>query len=204
MTKPAPMAPRTPPRPAQQAGSPRPVSPIPQGASGLGDRLRAERQAAEKLAEQRVAQARGGASDRPLQPPPARSSNPRPAPEKPKFSFSPEELAKDKREHAPPPEREFPSFSGKSGLNASPPPPLTPPRPALGGNAAAQVTPPQPRQQAPKPPANTSPGQGPAGFQPRFGGPPQPPSGGGNYRSLDPPPGGFAAKPKPYADTAAF
>ncbi|MGE0007698.1 MAG: SPOR domain-containing protein [Parvibaculaceae bacterium] len=202
VTKPAPMAPRTPPRPAQQSGSARPVSPIPQGASGLGDRLRAERQAAEKLAGQRVAQARGSAPDRPLQPPPARSGNQKPAPpppDRPKFSFSPEELAKDKREQAPPPEREFPSFSGKSGLGASPPPPLTPPRPALGGNAASQVQP-SPRQQTAKPSANNAPGPAAAGFQPRFSGPPS----GGNYRSLDPPPGGFGAKPKPYADTAAF
>jgi cell division protein FtsN len=222
VTRPAPMAPRTPPRPAPQAGGARPVTPIPQGATGLGDRLRAERQAAEKLAEQRVAQARGKSGDRPLQPPVHQQPIQRPtaqAPEKPKFSFSPEELAKDKREQAPPPEREFPSFSSKSGTT-TPPPPLTPPRPALGGNAAAQPQqppqarqqtqqppqarqqPPQPppvRQAPPKPPAASTPAA--TGFQPRFGGAPQP--SGGNYRSLDPPPsGGFAPKPRPYADTA--
>lgn len=214
VTRPAPMAPRTPPRavqPQQQAAPTRQVAPapqpIPQGASGLGDRLRAERQAAEKLAEQRVAQARGstarGPEPRPLQPPPARQQ---PAPERPKFSFSPEELAKDKREHTPAqPEREFPSFSGasKPGPAAAPPPPLTPPRPALGGNAG-QVQPQAPRPQPPRPAANTAP-VAPTTFQPRFGNqpPPQQQPAGGNYRSLDPP-GGFAPKSKPYADTSAF
>lgn len=208
VTRPAPMAPRTPPRPAAQSAAPaapRSVAPIPQGASGLGDRLRAERNAAEKLAEQRVSQARGSSIDRPLQPP----TNQRPAgpaPERPKFSFSAEELAKDKREQAPPPppEREFPTFSSKPSLSATPPPPLTPPRPALGGNAQAQPAqqPPQARQQPPKPPPASSAPPASGGFQPRFSPPPQPP--GGNYRSLDPPPGGFAQKSKPYADTAAF
>lgn len=201
VTKPAPMAPRTP-----QASGARPVTPIPQGAPGLGDRLRAERQAAEKLADQRVAQARGRNGDRPVQPPvnvtPAQKPAPK-APEKPKFSFSPEELAKDKREQVPP-EREFPTFSAKSSTAS--PPPLTPPRPALGGTAGGQAQ--QPRQpiqappvrQPPPKPAAANPPAG-AAFQPRFNGPAQP--SGGNYRSLDPPPGGaFAPKPKPYADTA--
>jgi hypothetical protein len=184
-------------------------SPIPQGASGLGDRLRAERQAAERLAEQRVSQARGKAPDRPMQPPVNQPQAPRPAakaPEKPKFSFSPEELAKDKREQ-PPTEREFPSFSRST---TTPPPPLTPPRPALGGNAAAQAQrqqpapprqqpqtqAPSPRQQPPKPPAAAGvPVGGP--FQPRHNGP-QP--AGGNYRSLDPPSGSFTPKSKPYSE----
>jgi hypothetical protein len=173
--------------------------------------LRAERQAAEKLAEQRVQQARGKSGDRPHQPPVnvTANQNQRPAPkapEKPKFSFSPEELAKDKREQVPP-EREFPTFSSKSST-ATPPPPLTPPRPALGGTPAQAQQPPQPRQpiqappvrQPPPKPAAANPPAG-AGFQPRFNGPAQPL--GGNYRSLDPPPGGaFSPKPKPYADTA--
>ena len=201
------MAPRAGGKPVPQASGARPVTPIPQGAPGLGDRLRAERNAAEKLAEQRVAQARGRNGDRPGQPPvnvtPAQKPAPK-APEKPKFSFSAEELAKDKREQVPP-EREFPTFSAKSST-ATPPPPLTPPRPALGGAAGAQASQPrQPiqappvRQQPPKP-AATNPPAG-AGFQPRFNGPAQP--AGGNYRSLDPPPGGaFAPKPKPYADPA--
>ncbi len=218
---PAPMAPRVPPRQAPQAQAPqaqpkpqpRPVAPLPQGASGLGDRLRAERQAAERLAEQRVAQARGGV--RPMTPPPAQAApqptapppqSQRPAqPERPKFSFSPEELAKDKRETvpaAPPPapEREYPTFSGNKSSGGVAPPPLTPPRPALGGNAAAQPQRPQP----PKPQASPPPAAGPA-FQPRYGAPPpqQPPA--PNYRSLDPPAGGtFTPKSRPYADTAAF
>lgn len=210
-------------QPVQQQPA-RPVAPLPQGASGLGDRLRAERQAAERAAEQRVAQARGKNPERPSTPPPAQPAPPqsqrppqpapppqsqRPAqPERPKFSFSPEELAKDKREAPPPapapaqapPEREYPTFSGKAGTGAAPPP-LTPPRPALGGNAAAQQ-----RPQPPKPPAGAPPA-GPS-FQPRYNGPPQPPAPapGGNYRSLDPPPSpsGFTPKSRPYADTAAF
>ncbi len=203
VTKPAPMAPRSPSRPGAPANAgTRSGSAIPQGASGLGDRLRAERQAAEKLAEQRVAQARSG-SDRKQQPTSNQRMAPPPAseraPERPKFSFSPEELAKDKREQGPSPEREFPSFTSKSSLSATPPPPLTPPRPALGGNAQAQK---QPRPQPPKPPANNGPAASPPGFQSQFSGPPQPP--GGNYRSLDPPPGGLGPKSKPYADTAAF
>src|SRR5204863_4411672 len=36
---------------------------------------------------------------------------------------------------------------------------------------------------------------------PRYNGPPQQ-SAGGNYRSLDPPPGSLAPRPRPYADTA--
>ncbi len=214
VTRPAPMAPRTPPQAggqrSPQASGARPIAPVPQGAAGLGDRLRAERQAAERLAEQRVAQARGKSMDRPLTPPQNMAPpSPRPAaPERPKFSFSPEELAKDKREAAPPPERkreappppperEYPSFSAKSSAGAAPPPPLTPPRPALG-NAGAQ---PQ-RQAPPKPQAsNLPPAAGPA-FQPRYNGPPQPT--GGNYRSLDPPPGSLAPRPRPYADTAAY
>lgn len=213
---PAPMAPRVPPRQAPQAQAPqaqpkpqapqRPVAPLPQGAVGLGDRLRAERQAAERLAEQRVAQARGGS--RPIAPPQPAAPPPqsqRPAqPERPKFSFSAEELAKDKRETVPaapppPPEREYPTFSGKSSGGAAPPP-LTPPRPALGGNAAAQP----PRPQPPKPQASPPPASGPA-FQPRYGAPPQPQPPAPNYRSLDPPAGGgFTPKSRPYADTAAF
>lgn len=227
VTRPAPMAPRT---PAQASGS-RPIAPVPQGGVGLGDRLRAERQAAERLAEQRVAQARGKSAERqappPLSPPPQsqKQQNQKPAaPERPKFTFSPEELAKDKRETPPPPEREFPSFSGRSSTGAAPPPPLTPPRPALGGNTGAQPQrqqPPKPPASSPKPPAgNPKPPAGsgpkplagspppPAGpaFQPRYNGPPQPPPQptGGNYRSLDPPPGGMAPRPRPYADTAAF
>lgn len=202
VTRPAPMAPRT---PSQASGS-RPIAPVPQGAVGLGDRLRAERQAAERLAEQRVAQARGRSAERPAPPqsPSPQSQKPT-APERPKFTFSPEELAKDKRETAPPPEREFPSFSSKSSTGAAPPPPLTPPRPALGGHAGAQPQrqqPPKPPAGSPKPPAGSG-GPPPAGpaFQPRYNGPPQPT--GGNYRSLDPPPGGLAPRPRPYADTAA-
>jgi hypothetical protein len=213
---PAPMAPRVPPRQAPQAQAPqaqakpqpRPVAPLPQGAAGLGDRLRAERQAAERLAEQRVAQARGGIN-RPMTPaqaapppaaPPPQSQRPA-QPERPKFSFSAEELAKDKRESVPaappPPEREYPTFSGKTGGGVAPPP-LTPPRPALGGNAAVQPQRPQPA----KPQASPPPAAGPA-FQPRYGTPPQPPA--PNYRSLDPPAGGgFTPKSRPYADTAAF
>lgn len=205
VTKPAPMAPRTPPRGGAptDAGA-RSVSPIPQGASGLGDRLRAERQAAEKLAEQRVAQARGNSPDRPLQPPSTQRLTPpasERAPEKPKFSFSPEELAKDKREHGPSPEREFPSFPSKPSLSTSSPPPLTPPRPALGGNAQAQKQPRLPPP-PPKPTTSNGPAASPQGFPPRFSGPPQPPA--GNYRSLDPPPGGLGPKSKPFADTASF
>jgi len=230
VTRPAPMAPRT---PAQASGS-RPIAPVPQGGVGLGDRLRAERQAAERLAEQRVAQARGRSAERPappLSPPQSQKpQNQKPAaPERPKFTFSPEELAKDKRETAPPSEREFPSFSGKSSTGATPPPPLTPPRPALGGNAGAQQQPqrqqpPRPQAGNPKPPAGNAklpagnakpPGGSPkplagspppsagSAFQPRYNGPPQPTPPGGNYRSLDPPPGSLAPRPRPYADTAA-
>lgn len=243
VTRPAPMAPRTPapmapraPSQAQAQPQQRPVAPLPQGAAGLGDRLRAERQAAERLAEHRVAQARGNRppapppaqpapqpqSQRPAQPQPQvqrpvqpapQQSQPQsqrpPQPERPKFTFSPEELAKDKREAvpAPPPpqsaEREAPAFTGKAGAGAAPPP-LTPPRPALGGNAAAQPLRPQAhtQPQPPKSPAAGAPPAG-AGFQARYNAPPPPP--GGNYRSLDPPPGGsFTPKSRPYADTAAF
>lgn len=203
--------PQPPPQPQSQSQQPaRPVAPLPKGATGLGDRLRAERQAAERLAEQRVAQARGSRpAAPPLAQPGAAPQSHRPAqPERPKFSFSPEELAKDKREATSPssspvspPEREYPSFAGKAGAGTAPPP-LTPPRPALGGTPPASLSRPP---QSPQPPTRGPAAQLPAGpsFQPRYNGPAQP--AGGNYRSLDPPPaGGFTPKSRPYADTAAF
>lgn len=202
-TQPQPNQAQAQPQPRLQAPPSRPVAPLPQGASGLGDRLRAERQAAERLAEQRVALARGNRPVAPAQSAPAPQPQ-RPAqPEKPKFSFSPEELAKDKRETTPPspaspPEREYPSFAGKAGAGTALPP-LTPPRPALGGTASA------PQSRAPQPSAKAPAGPPPAGpaFQPRYNAPPPPPA--GNYRSLDPPPsGGFTPKSRPYADTAAY
>ena len=162
--KPAPMAPRP---GANGANGLRPAQPSPQSSmsqQSLGERLRAEREAAEKLAKQRIAQARG----RPVDEKPAESAKAPPvngqAGGKPKFSFSDAELQQAKREVQS--GRDFPGLSQRSAQ--AQPPPLVPPRTALGGAASM-------------PPPNRS-----SLFQPRANGVQQPgqPSG---YRPLDPP-----------------
>lgn len=114
VAKPAPMAPRN-------------VSPkgAPTQQSALADKLRAQREAAEKLATQRVNAARERAESRiatepKLSTPPQGGRPASTAGGKPKFSFADE---------TPPPA--FQPSKTSNGL-----PPLMPPRPALGGDRA--------------------------------------------------------------------
>ena len=155
VTEPAPMAPRAPkaesrPRPTcasrrRPPRQPRATPRMPDNAAqeALAEKLRAQRAAAEKLAEQRVQAARDRAEGKTAPPEPAarplrrRAAHPRaracrkaPRPRsaapggRPKFSFAEE-----------PPPRENPALADGSPL---PRPrvgaPLTPPRPALGGD----------------------------------------------------------------------
>ncbi|MFO0993053.1 MAG: SPOR domain-containing protein [Hyphomicrobiales bacterium] len=142
----------------------------------LAERLKAQRQAAEKLAEQRVSMAREKAEARAVDSAATRKEEPRPAPapasEKPKFTFADEEIAAAKRETPMSGGKEF-----QAGLlrKAPPPPPppingpsVTPPRPTLGGE---------------KPIAGTGAGE-PRRMQPQLGASTQPSLG---YRPLDPP-----------------
>ncbi len=154
VTKPAPMAPRAqnarpapPPDVPPPVPRPRPAEPASQDA--LAEKLRAQRAAAEKLAEQRVQAARERAEAKAVTPDPvlpmpqrtppapapvaASAATARPAPpppSRPKFSFAEEEPRKDARAPAEPlPPR--PALGGSK-------PPLTPPRPALGAERGTQ------------------------------------------------------------------
>jgi hypothetical protein len=201
VTRPAPMAPRAPragasatstaspePRPAPPRATPR----MPDNAAqeALAEKLRAQRVAAEKLAEQRVqaareraegrtppAEAPPPAGQRPAAPrtPPASPSKPRvsvpppPPGSRPKFSFAEE----------PAPPRDL------RGAGDAPAPragaPLSPPRPALGGQ------PPFLRPSAPGAGTRPQPPYRPVDPSANYGAPPR----------LQPPPGraGFGAEP---------
>ena len=183
--RPAPMAPRAPARAPAAAPAQRIVTKAPAGENPLAEKLRAQRQAAELAAEQRVMQAR----DRAVEPEAVSETTvvapaPRPVPpqEKPKFSFAEEELVQAKRETVPPaPNSSVPGPVGReytpvfqqprqSGTQAGPSP-LPPPRQPLGGE---------------RPPGGfADPRNRPAtsGYQPQFSPPPQPQA----YRPLDPP-----------------
>jgi hypothetical protein len=180
VAKPAPMAPRVAPKPAPQpasqsvrpqqqasAQSARPMQPSsPQSADVLAEKLRTQRAAAEKLAEQRVLAAR----DRAENPKPAIALPPsRPTQQmaaKPKFTFADEdvrqETSRDPRAVAPvrPPQQ-------RPMQQAPLQPQLSPPRPNLGGDR------PVGGQQRPNMPPPT--------YQPQFR--PQPSQG---YRPIDP------------------
>ncbi len=176
VTKLAPMAPRTPGARSmpQPKTSPTPTPPKPAVAvaqDSLAERLKAQRQAAEKLAEQRVSMAREKAETRASDS--ARNDQPRPLPapgDKPKFTFAEEEIAAAKRETPASPGKEF-----QAGLlrKAPPPPPpmngpnVTPPRPTLGGEKPIAGTGGDLRRMQPQPGAGTQPSLG--------------------YRPLDPP-----------------
>jgi hypothetical protein len=121
---PAPMAPRVAPakqpaasNPAQAAARPAPPN------EALADKLRAQRAAAERLAEQRVQAARERAESRMSDQPSARPKVAEPAQKppssaRPKFSFADDANNAD----VPPP------------VTRTPAGPLVPPRPALGGD----------------------------------------------------------------------
>jgi hypothetical protein len=167
VAKPAPMAPRATPRPAVTP----PVSP-----DKLAERLRSQREASTKLAEQRVQVARQRAEVPPpppaaVAPPPVVAAPPRPAVTagKPKFTF-----AEEAPHQAPAPVRA-----------PVPPPQLQPARPPLGAPAQPTfqqrppVAPYQPQQQQPPTyPPNVPMG---GGYQPNYTQQPVPP-----YRPIDP------------------
>jgi hypothetical protein len=201
VTRPAPMAPRAPraaasatstaspePRPAPPRATPR----MPDNAAqeALAEKLRAQRVAAEKLAEQRVQAARERAEGRsppaeaapPAGQRPATPRTPPPAPSKPRVSVP------------PPPSGSRPKFSFAEepaptrdlrGGGDAPAPragaPLSPPRPALGGQ------PPFLRPSAPGADTRPQPPYRPVDPAANYGAPPR----------LQPPPGrgGFGAEP---------
>ena len=176
VAKPAPMAPRMPMK-AAAAPAARPQQQVmpqggpPQAPDALAEKLRSQRAAAERLAEQRVTAAKQRAESAPSTPAPA------PAPtkasvapivaaapgEKPNFSFADEDskadFGRESRSLPPgrPPQRPAPQQ-----------PQLSPPRPPLGG---------QPRIPTGAPAA---------GFQPQYR--PQPPRGYSPSAYVPPPP----------------
>jgi hypothetical protein len=164
VTKPAPMAPRAPAAPRPQAAEQEQPSRIqraqengPQDA--LADKLRAQRAAAEKLAEQRVQAARDRAESKasgtePTLSLPPRSQTPSPQPKPTQQSAAPSTTAAVRPSPSLPPGRPKFSFAeDDSSLSRKEPrvadqqlapprpalsntPPLIPPRPALGGDRA--------------------------------------------------------------------
>ncbi len=164
VAKPAPMAPRA--TPAKLPAAP--------SSEALAEKLRSQRAAAEKLAEQRVNVARDRAEVKvaPDAAPVLEPSNRvkpevRTEPVRPKFTFADEDMAAARAESKP---RTIPL--------PPPPPPLVPPRPALGGDRlppprpAVPTAQPQYRPQAPSGyrPADPAAGQLPPPF--RAGGSP--------------------------------
>ena len=202
VTRPAPMAPRlsTANQAAAPAPAPVPAAPVsrlhePSAQDALAEKLRAQRAAAERLAEQRVQAARERAEGRARQVEPTLSSPPRSAaPPPPPQSTRPPAVANGSGSGTSRPKF---SFAEEEPARLPPnPPPLTPPRPALGGE---RTTPPFLRPaggtQAPRPqPAYRADGQptyrpaDPAGAYPQ---PPryQPPPPTGRGYGAEPPAG---------------
>ena len=165
VAKPAPMAPRMPmkapvARPQQQM--PPPGAP-PQAPDLLAEKLRAQRAAAEQLAEQRVTAAKQRAENAPVEAPTIVTIKAdAPPAAKPKFTFADDEAKSDfnRDSRAVPPVR-------PSQRPVSQQPQLSPPRPPLGGQS--------------RPPAGPQ-----AGFQPQYR--PQPPRSSYSPSSYTPPP----------------
>lgn len=172
VAKPAPMAPRLPMKAGAAPAAARPQQQIlpqggpPQPPDALAEKLRSQRAAAERLAEQRVTAAKQRAESAPSVPAPAAAKAPIVAAalgEKPKFSFADEDtkadFGREPRSLPPgrPPQRPAPQQ-----------PQLSPPRPPLGG---------QPRIPTGTPAA---------GFQPQYR--PQPPRGYAPTAYVPPPP----------------
>ncbi|MEQ1523312.1 MAG: hypothetical protein ABL936_18760, partial [Aestuariivirga sp.] len=166
VAKPAPMAPRLP----MKAAAARPQQQVlpqggpPQAPDALAEKLRSQRAAAERLAEQRVSAAKQRAENAPSTPALAKAPVVAAAPgEKPKFSFADEDAKADfgRGPRALPP--------GRPPQRPAPQQPqLSPPRPPLGG---------QPRIPTGAPAA---------GFQPQYR--PQPPRGYSPSAYVPPPP----------------
>jgi hypothetical protein len=216
VAKPAPMAPRVPGKPAtakpsaaseraarsaqpSAAGAARPMQPgPPQSPDVLAERLRNQREAAEKLAEQRVNNAKERAeanktAQQPVQPPTAQQAQgqrpPRPERGKPKFSFAEDDLRADAKRDPRPmptvrpaagtPQQARPGSQPAPAVQQPMQPQLTPARPPLGGPGDRYINP-----QAP-PPTRAMPSGAPAasGFPPP---PYRPPPAGQGYRPIDP------------------
>ncbi len=201
--RPAPMAPRANPK------APPPVSP-----DKLAERLRSQRDASTKMAEQRVQVAKQrheAAAAAPPPPPFAAPVNPPPSAPKPKFAFAEENEAKAAAAPMPASAPQRPAIppQGFPSAPANAQPQLSPARPPLGGGGQPGVPGFQPRPQpAPFQPQAPQgyPGVGtlPPGYPPAYGQQPVPP-----YRPIDPatgyapPPGyvqpnrGFSVPPPP-------
>ncbi len=168
VAKPAPMAPRVPPKTegaAPQAErqfsaqNSKPMQPsLPQPQDALADKLRSQRAAAEKLAEQRVSSARERNDNPSLAPAKPMASA---AGEKPKFTFAEDEAKPDYIRNL---QGATPGRQQQRPVQQTQ---LSPPRPALGGERILGVP-----QRQPGPP--------PVGYQPQFR--PQPSQG---YRPIE-------------------
>jgi SPOR domain len=174
--RPAPMAPRANPK------APPPSAPV--APDKLAERLRSQREASTKLAEQRVQVAKQRGETPPVAAPAAIPQPNGTASPKPKFGF-----AEDAEAKANPPQAR-PSLAAVVAPPPAPPavqPQMSPARPPLGGGMPPLVpnyqTRPQPAQFPPQQPPSYSPaGQMPPGFpQQGYGQQPVPP-----YRPIDP------------------
>ena len=190
--KPAPMAPRAAPRPVAAAPSPKPLSQSvsPLDPDALASKLKLQRDAAEKLAEQRVQAARQRAEAAIISP--TQSANPAPTngTGKPKFSFA-EEAA---RPPAPAPaQQQRPQAAPTPQPQQQRAPVLPPARPQLGAGLPPRAPAPQyqARQPMPQPPVSYpptySPNQGYRPIDPATGYPPAPQYGAGQ---------GYAPQPR--------
>ena len=185
--RPAPMAPRAPaaaqrapsavarPETRQGDGASRPVTrpAAPMASDALAAKLKSQRDAAEKMAEQRVQAAKSRAE----------ASLQAPAEGKPKFTFADEDKSSAPRTSAPQvapspaPSRPSPALPPASGFA----PQLQPPRPQLGANTSFQPRPPQ----APQPQPGYVPTPSSGGYPQGYGqSPAYPPAPG--YRPIDP------------------
>ncbi len=172
--RPAPMAPRA----NAKVISPAPVSP-----EKLAERLRSQRDASTKLAEQRVQVAKQRGENPAIVVPP-KAPSALPGAPKPKFTFAEEGEAKA----SPPPSRPTIVPPPVQPVQVQPQPQLSPARPPLGGGAnpavpgfqpRPQPAPYQPQQPLGYPPA----GQMPPGYPQGYGQPQQPVP---PYRPIDP------------------
>lgn len=207
VAKPAPMAPRVAAKPVTTApiaprqpslapaASPKAPSIANTSPDVLAEKLRHQREAAEKLAEQRVHNAKDRPeAQRPLTTqaaPPAAQPQAAPAPRptvggsKPKFTFAED----DTRQPEPPSKRDPRAMPPQGRPSASPqarpgqPPQMAPTRPPLGGERIVTPQVPPPSRQAPPPP----PVMNKPGFNPQFRPQQSPPAGlPQGYRPIDP------------------
>jgi hypothetical protein len=192
--KPAPMAPRV--APPVSRANPKAIQPAPIPSDKLAERLRSQRDASTKLAEQRVQVAKQRAESQQYVPPAPAPVAPQAQAPKPKFTFAEEAAAQARPAVAAPVARP---------AAQAPAPQLAPARPPLGGmqpppqNAFAprpQVAPPVQQQPAPN---YQQPPMGVPQYQPQYNQQPVPP-----YRPIDPntgyaPPPGYVPQQRGFA-----